>query len=117
MNKILLILIIAILTLACIGLFVYMDEGSRNEELAIISQGEWQGYYELTLNNEVTHEDIMGGGSLNFTIKRDKGDKLKVFVNDTFDNERDLAIKLFDGDRLIAENSSSNHLTGVFLFN
>ena len=96
---------------------VLMDEGSRKTELSIISEGEWKGYYKLTLNGETVHENIEGGGSLNFTIKRQVGDKLVVYVNDTYGNKKDLKIKLLENGEIIAQNSSNDHLAGVWLYN
>lgn len=118
MNQKYLLVIILILTVIGVAFILTIDKGSNEEELSIISQGEWKGYYNLTLNGTTTHEAIMGGGSLNFTIKRQLGDKLVVYVNDTgYGNTQNLEIRLLENNRVIAQNSSSNHSEGVWLYN
>lgn len=118
MNQNYLLVLILILTVIGVVFILITDDGSHEEQLSIISQGEWKGYYNLTLNGSSTHEPLIGGGSLNFTIKRQKGDKLVVYVNDTgYGNTQDLEIRLLENNNIIAQNSSNNHSAGVWLYN
>ncbi|WP_297897000.1 hypothetical protein [Methanobrevibacter sp.] len=117
MNKKLLAIII-IITIVGLAVILYIDNGSYEEELSVISEGEWIGYYELTSNGTTTHETIMGPGPLDFTIKRQNGDKLLVYVNSTsYGSNKDLEIKILKNKEIVAENSSSNHTAGVWLHN
>lgn len=117
MNKKLLI-ILGVITVIGLAVILYVDNGSYEEELSVVSEGEWIGYYELTLNGTTTHETIMGGGPLDFTIKRQNGDKLFVYVNSThYGSKKDLKIKILKNNEIMAENSSSNHTAGVWLYN
>jgi len=117
MNKKILI-VLAVITVVCLAVILYINNSYYEEQLSVVSEGEWIGYYELTLNGTTTNETIMGGESLNFTIKRQNGDKLVVYVNSThYGSKKDLEIKILKNNKIIAENSSNNHTAGVWLFN
>lgn len=117
MNKKFLIILI-ILIVAGIVAILYTDIGTKNEQLSINFDKEWKGYYEVSLNENITHEKIEGDRPLNFTIKRDKGDKLKVFVKSTANNSSGyISIIIYENGKKISENSSSNPSLGVGLIN
>jgi len=117
MNKKILI-VLAVITVVCLAVILYINLSYYEEQLSVVSEGEWIGYYELTLNGTTTNETIMGGESLNFTIKRQNGDKLVVYVNSThYGSKKDLEIKILKNNKIIAENSSNNHTAIVWLFN
>lgn len=100
-----------------LALIIFSDSWSYETQLNVNFNEEWEGYYELTLNNQSTREDIEGNSPLNFTVKRENGDQLLVNIKAKNNGStNNMSIELLKENEVITKNSTNNPYSGVKLF-